>query len=283
MKAAELEALVVIARDAAVAAGEVARRGYRRAVAVEHKGSVDLVTSYDRDSEALLRERLSAATPFPVVGEEGGGALDPRAPNATGFFVDPIDGTTNFVHGHPFWNVSVGLVVEGQPVLGVVIAPMLGLSWWGFIAEDGTRLARRRAVLRRDDADEEEDCRVTTTRVFENCLLATGFPYDRTKDNNFDAFVAVKKRCQAVRRCGAAALDLCLVADGTYDGYWERRLSPWDLAAGVTLVRAAGGRVTDLRGDSGVFASGNVIATNGAVHDELKAELDRVASRTPIF
>lgn len=280
MNAKDLAALVVIARDAAVAAGEVARRGFRRAVAVEHKGTVDLVTSYDRDSEALLRERL-AATSFPVFGEEGGGSIDPRAPDATGFFVDPIDGTTNFVHGHPFWNVSVGLVIEGTPVLGAVVAPMLGLAWWGFVADDGTRMARRRAVLRRDDAAEEEDCRVTATRAFEDCLFATGFPYDRSANTNFDAFIAVKKRCQAVRRCGAAALDLCLVADGTYDGYWERRLSPWDLAAGVALVRAAGGRVTDLSGKDGVFALGDVIATNGVVHASLQAELARVEAAKP--
>jgi myo-inositol-1(or 4)-monophosphatase len=113
---------------------------------------------------------------------------------------------------------------------------------------------------------------------FDDALLATGFPYDRrtSPDNNFDAFVAIKKRCQAVRRCGSAALDLCLVADGTYEGYWERKLRPWDIAGGIAVVRGAGGRVTDFDGGDDFVASGHVIATNGHIHAALIAELARV-------
>ena len=123
----------------------------------------------------------------------------------------------------------------------------------------------RRAL--RNDAP----CNVSTTAAFEDAMLATGFPYDRrtSAENNFDAFVAIKKQVQAIRRCGAAAIDLCFVADGTYDGYWERKLSPWDVAGGAAIVRAAGGTVTDFAGGSSFLAKGYVVATNGRLHEQL--------------
>jgi myo-inositol-1(or 4)-monophosphatase len=212
----------------------------------------------------------SIALPFDIVGEEQGGTWNRAAP---AFFIDPIDGTTNFVHGHPFWCVSVGLVVGGQPILGVVIAPALRLEWYGYVAGDGERLATRR-----DDDGTEAPCVVSGMDRFEESLLATGFPYDRrtSADNNFDAFVAIKQRCQAVRRCGSAALDLCLVADGTYEGYWERKLRPWDIAGGIAIVLGARGRVTEFEGGVDCITSGHVVATNGHIHDALLAELARV-------
>lgn len=277
----ELGRIARVARDAANEAGALVKRGFRSRPAVEHKGAVDLVTSFDRDSEALLRERLTAATPFAVVGEEAGGAVAPEAPGV--FFVDPLDGTTNFVHGHPFWCVSIGLVIRGAPVMGVVVAPALGLEWWGWTAAGGARAATRRAsgTARVEGTPDEAPCAVSSVARLEDALLATGFPYDRSTspDNNFDAFVAIKKRCQAVRRCGSAALDLCLVADGTYDGYWERKLRPWDVAGGAAIVASAGGRTTDLRGGGGFVASGSVVATNAHIHERLLDELARVPSR----
>ncbi len=275
-----LDVILDVARRAAREAAQLVLDGFRSAPEVEHKGAVDLVTSFDRDSEVLLRRRLAEALPFAIVGEEQGGAAEPIA-----FYVDPIDGTTNFVHGHPFWCVSIGLAVSGQPVLGVVISPPLGIEWYGWVARDGERLAMRRSAENAITAKApgelrivEQPCSVSSTASLEDALLATGFPYDRrtSPDNNFDAFVTIKKRCQAVRRCGSAALDLCLVADGTYEGYWERKLRPWDIAAGIALVRAAGGRVTDFDGGSACMEQGHVIATNGAIHDALTLELARV-------
>jgi myo-inositol-1(or 4)-monophosphatase len=282
VNATELERILDVARSAAREAGRLVHRGYRQHPAVEHKGVVDLVTSFDRESEALLRERLSALS-FDIVGEEEGGT---RRGDGPVFFVDPIDGTTNFVHGHPFWCVSIGLVVDGQPTLGVVRAPALGLEWHGYVAEGGERKAMRHGSgsAREDGQDFEEPCLPSGVTRFEDALLATGFPYDRrtSSENNFDAFVAIKKRCQAVRRCGSAALDLCLVADGTYDGYWERKLRPWDLAGGVALVRGAGGTVTELDGGAGsMIDSGQVIATNGHIHRALVTELARVVPAAP--
>ena len=275
MKVDELEGVLVTARSAAREAGALVQRGFRRHPVAEHKGAVDLVTSYDRDSETLLRLRLGAALPFDIVGEEQGGAWKAATPT---FFIDPIDGTTNFVHGHPFWCVSIGLVVETQPILGVVLAPSLGLEWYGYVAEDG----QRRAIRRHADGA-EEPCVVSVLERFEDSLLATGFPYDRrtSEDNNFDAFVAIKQRCQAVRRCGSAALDLCLVADGTYEGYWERKLRPWDIAAGIAIVRGAGGRVSEFGSGTNCIESGHVVATNGRIHGALVAALASVGSVSP--
>jgi myo-inositol-1(or 4)-monophosphatase len=262
----DLPALLDAALDAARAAALLVQKGWRKHPATQHKRArIDLVTDFDRDSEALLRERLTRTTPFPVVGEEAGGTRAQGAHAAT-WYVDPIDGTTNFVHGHPFWCVSVGLLAGARPVLGVVLAPSLGVEWTGVA---GGKVRRN-----------QEECRVSDVARLDDALLATGFPYDRhtSADNNFDAFVAIKKKCQAIRRCGSAAIDLCLVADGTYDGYWEMKLGSWDVAAGTAIVLAAGGRVTDYLGRPADLTKGNVVATNGRIHDQLVKELERFST-----
>lgn len=274
MTGEELEDLLAVARDAAREAAALVARGYRKHPRAEHKGDVDLVTAYDRDSEARIKELLRPLG-IPVLGEELGGS---RPESGLGFLVDPLDGTTNFVHGHPFWCVSIGLADGATPILGVVVSPPLATEWWGFVAGDGARVAVRRT------GTTEERCAVTPVASLDDALLATGFPYDRrtSADDNFDAFVAIMKKCQGVRRCGSAALDLCLVSDGTYEGYWERKLSAWDIAAGTAIVRAAGGRVTDPEGGDAFLASGHVVATNGVLHDALLRELAEVAPRAPM-
>lgn len=279
-----LEAILDDVRSAARLGAGVACAGFRKHPDVEHKGACDLVTAYDRESESVIRQRLAASYPYAIIGEEQGGQAADVA-----FYVDPIDGTTNFVHGHPFWCVSIGLVVSGAPVLGVVLAPALGIEWYGWTETKGaitTRHAYRRSAQNGilDGQTKEpvvEPCVVSGLGTFEESLLATGFPYDRktSAENNFDAFVAIKKRCQAVRRCGSAALDLCLVADGTYEGYWERKLKPWDIAAGIAIVEAARGKVTDFDGGPTSIETGMVIATNGAIHEELRLELSLVDGR----
>lgn len=279
-----LAAILDVARGAAREAALHVLAGFRHAMTVEHKGAVDLVTRFDRESEDLIRHGL-ATLPFAIVGEEHGGTADDIA-----FYVDPIDGTTNFVHGHPFWCVSIGLVVRGVPVLGEVISPPLGVEWSGWSSPAGDRFVVRRSIEGATallggapGAVIEAPCTVSAVAELEDALLATGFPYDRrtSPENNFDAFIAIKRRCQAVRRCGSAALDLCLVADGTYEGYWERKLRPWDIAAGIALVRAAGGRVTDFDGSQDMLQSGNLVATNGSIHDALTDALAHVVPVTP--
>lgn len=264
-EALHVEAALEVALDAARAAGELAKRGWRKHPASTHKGRIDLVTQFDLDSEKLLRERLGSKTSFAVVGEEGGGERAKEAGGLT-WYVDPIDGTTNFVHGHPFWCVSVGLFAGATPVLGVVVAPSLGVEWIGVAGLHAMRSG--------------EVCTVSKVDSFRESLLATGFPYDRhvSDDNNFDAFVAIKKQCQAVRRCGSAAIDMCLVADGTYDGYWEKKVKPWDVAAGSAIVLAAGGKITDYDGNPCDLANGQMVATNGRIHEALIGELNAVYS-----
>ena len=257
--------LLRVALDAAREAAALAQRGWRTRPTAEHKSRIDLVTRFDRESETLLRDRLSAATPFPVVGEEHGGQRAPGA-DAPTWYVDPIDGTTNFVHGHPFWCVSVGLLAGDRPLLGAIVAPSLGVEWTAIVGSEALRNGK--------------PCVVSDVAELDNALLATGFPYDRrtSPENNFDAFVAIKKKCQAVRRCGSAAIDLCLVADGTYDGYWEQKLKPWDVAAGAAVVLAGGGRLSDYRGGVANLAAGQLVATNGRIHDELVGELSALHS-----
>jgi myo-inositol-1(or 4)-monophosphatase len=257
ISSADLPSLLGAALHAARDAAALVEKGWRQRPATDTKRApVDLVTRFDRESEALLRETLARTTPFPIVGEEEGGerALGADAPT---WYVDPLDGTTNFVHGHPFWCVSIGLLRGTDPVLGVVVAPSLRLEWTGVA---GGR-ARRNG----------EECGVSDVPRLDDALLATGFPFDRktSDDNNFDTFVAIKRKCQAVRRCGSAAIDLCLVADGTYDGYWEKKLGAWDVAGGSAIVLAAGGRITDQAGHPVDVTKGSVVATNGLIHREL--------------
>jgi myo-inositol-1(or 4)-monophosphatase len=264
----DLPALLPIALHAARTAAAFVRTGWRKHTAVEHKRTrIDLVTRFDGESEALLRETLTRTTPFPVVGEEAGGSRA-RGEDAPTWYVDPLDGTTNFVHGHPFWCVSVGLLAGVKPVLGVVVAPSLGVEWVGHAGGKAER--------------DREPCRVSAVRRLDDSLLATGFPYDRrtSEDNNFDAFVGIKKKCQAIRRCGSAAIDLCLVADGTYEGYWETKLGVWDIAAGSAIVLAAGGRISNRVGGSADITEGTVVATNGHIHEELIEELRPYVSRS---
>jgi myo-inositol-1(or 4)-monophosphatase len=263
------ENVLRVALAAARAASKIVHAGFRKHPTVEHKGAIDLVTSYDRESERFLRKTLSAETPFAFIGEEEGGT---RAPGAQPtWFVDPLDGTTNFVHGHPFYCVSVGLLVGAAPVLGVVVAPALATEWTGAFDFGATRASW---------GTPPNPCTVSGISSLSDALLATGFPYDRkvSEDNNFDAFVAIKRQVQAVRRCGSAALDLCLVGDGTYDGYWERKLKAWDLAGGAAIVRAAGGRISDFRGAEGDVTTGHLVATNGKIHVALLSALAQVPS-----
>jgi len=246
--------------------------GYRRPDArrVEYKGAVDLVTDYDRASEELIRKRIAKSFPgCDLIAEESGGRASGDRPV---FYADPLDGTTNFSHGHPFFAVSIGLVTNGNiPEIGVVVAPALG---WTYTA------ARECGATRNG-----EPCQVSRVALLDRSLVATGFPYDRrtSRENNFRAFIELKKKAQGVRRCGAASLDLCLVADGAYDGYWEHKLRPWDLAAGSVVVQEAGGQVTDFDGRTpNDIWKGSLVATNGQIHQELLTILAAAEAMEPL-
>lgn len=243
-----------IALDVARAAGRLAAGGFRTHPTVTEKRPIELVTEYDLKAEALIRELLAERTPeAAIVGEEGGG----EAGEKLTWYCDPIDGTTNFVHGHPFWGVSLGLVEAGIPIAGAVVAPSLGFEWWG---------ARDAGAFRN-----AEPCRVSGTQTLREALVATGFPSNRDHSpaNNFDAFARVKRAVQGVRRCGSAAIDVCLVAEGTYDAYWERALSAWDIAGGVAIALAAGAQFSALDGGPADLLRGHILVSNGLLHDPL--------------
>ncbi len=247
---------LALAREAA----GVALEGYGARVRTVEKSPHDLVTEYDLRSQNLIVESLARRHPSAVVIGEEGDLAHLRAGRGLSFAVDPIDGTTNFAHGHPFWCVSIAALWDGEPVAGGIAAPALSLVWRGYLSED-VRLVEKNGAR----------CRVSPTERVADALIATGFPPQReiAPDNNFDSFMTVKRRSLAVRRCGAAAIDLAFVADGTYDAYWERRLKLWDAAAGVVLVRAGGGVVSALDGGDVVLERGHIVASNGRVHDEL--------------
>jgi myo-inositol-1(or 4)-monophosphatase len=263
--ALERERLARLALSIADEAAALVAKAHRSRPRADEKGRADLVTEFDRASEALIVARLAALTPnVAIVAEEGG-----EAAGAGGlvWYVDPIDGTTNFVHGHPFWCVSIGLAEGGVPVAGAVVAPAIGARWLGWIGGEGGSKALRNG----------EPCAVSDTSRLGEAMIATGFPpsRDRAPANNFASFEAVKRAARAVRRCGSAAMDLCFVADGTYDGYWERALHVWDAMAAAAVVLAAGGTITSLDGGAPRYAAGHLVASNGRVHDELLAAIAR--------
>jgi len=250
------EELAQIAFEIASEAAQVLYAGFRRHPAVREKGRADLVTEYDLASEQLIRKRLAERTPgLAIVGEEQGGA--PALGDDLTWYCDPLDGTTNFVHGHFFFCVSLGVAEAGVPIAGAVVAPALATHWRGF---------RGGPALRNG-----EPCRVSETTELDRALVATGFPSDRSRspENNFSAFTNVKPRVRGIRRCGSAAIDLCLVADGTYDAYWERRLNAWDVMAGSALVLAAGGMLSALDGTPPDLSVGHILASNGRIHRDL--------------
>lgn len=254
MSTPDLAEARAIATSIADEAGALALSGFRTGTRIEKKGEIDLVTRYDRDCERLIRDRLAAAFPtHRIVGEEG----EPQGEGDTIWFVDPIDGTTNFAHGLPYFCVSIGMCRGGEPLVGVVAAPALGITW----------SAHRGGGASRNGVE----CRVTSETTVGDALVATGFAYDRwhADDDNLGEHDLFVKSARGVRRCGAAALDLAFVADGTFDGYWEQHLQAWDIAAGMALVLAAGGVVTDYLGEPTRPESGQIVAAGHGLHSQI--------------
>jgi myo-inositol-1(or 4)-monophosphatase len=250
----DLDHLLAVAVDAASSAGRVVADAFGAPGNVREKRPGDLVSDADFASERSIREALARAAPgIAFIGEEEGGD---RADVA--WFVDPLDGTANFVHGFPVVGVSIALVADGEPVLGVVHAPMLGDLYSARIGGGAFRNGERIHVSKRS---------------VESAICATGFPF-RAKRERLDEYFPVFERAlrtfEDLRRAGAAALDLAWCAAGVFDGYFEQALGPWDVAAGALLVREAGGVVTDWRGDPRAWLeSGDVVAGPPAVHDEV--------------
>jgi myo-inositol-1(or 4)-monophosphatase len=249
-----------IARDA----GTLLMEYFRQRVKVEYKGDMDLVTVADRKSEALIRERIRALWPsHDVLGEEGG--LNDQGSDYR-WYVDPLDGTTNFAHSFPVFCVSMGLEHKGRRIAGVIYDP--------------TRDEMFSAELGGGAYLNTEPMHVSKVGNLAESLVATGFPsHKRHKNPNIHFYHHITLRTHGIRRAGSAALDLAYVACGRFEGFWEFNLNPWDNAAGVLLVQEAGGKVTDLRGGAFSLDGRETLATNGLIHGALMTEMDAVMSR----
>ena len=250
-------AISEIAREA----GALLMGYFHRRVKIEYKGDVDLVTEADRQSEALILSRIREEWPsHDVMGEEGS-----RIQTGSDYlwYIDPLDGTTNFAHGFPVFCVSIALEHKGIRVAGAVFDPTRDEL---FAAELG-----RGAYLNHS--------RITVSKIdnLAECLVATGFPsHKRHKNPNIFFYHQITLRTHGVRRAGSAALDLCSVAAGRVDGFWEFNLNPWDTAAGVLIAEEAGGRVSRFDGSSFQIDSRETLASNGLVHNALLAEFEAI-------
>lgn len=263
-----LHAYAIEAERLAVLAGTELLERRRTDVAVESKGRRrELVTAADRAAEHIVVGGLQQLYPdHGVLAEEGVLTTQGKPSNESEWLwiVDPLDGTTNYVHGIPFYCVAIALAHKGVPVVGVVHAPALGET---FVATQGG------GAIRRYSDGRDQALQVSTTNEFADALLATGFSYNRNEpgcDDNTGNIARILPHCRDLRRLGSAELDLCLVASGQYDGYWERYLAPYDVAAGAIIVREAGGVVTDFANGEHWLFGDSVLASNGQVHDELR-------------
>jgi myo-inositol-1(or 4)-monophosphatase len=246
-----------IAREA----GALLMDFFHQQVKIEYKGDADLVTVADRKSEALILERIRKQFPtHDVMGEEG-----TRIESGSDYkwYVDPLDGTTNFAHGFSVFCVSLAVQYRGQGAAGVIYDPTRDEM---FAAELG-----KGALLN------GQPIHVSTTARLAECLVGTGFPSQkRHKSPNIYFYHQLTLRTHGVRRAGSAALDLCNVACGRFDGFWEFNLNPWDTAAGVLIVEEAGGRVSNFSGGPFRLDSRETLASNGLVHDALIAEFQAI-------
>ena len=240
--------------EGALEAGRIHRQYFRQTLDIQKKGRIDLVTAADLAAEDMFRNLIARRFPdHVVIGEETAAAPALRdAPMQ--WIIDPVDGTTNFAHGLALFSVSIALRIDGVLTVGVVYDP---INEELFTAEhgEGSRLNGQRL-------------RVTRTTTLVDAMLCTGFPYTIGEDRarQVDVFAAFLGEARAIRRLGSAALDLAYVATGRFDGFWEERLHPWDIAAGVLLVEEAGGRVTGMDGGPLDLFAGHIIASNGPLH-----------------
>jgi myo-inositol-1(or 4)-monophosphatase len=241
--------------DLAQKSGALLKKMFNKTHNIQYKGEINLVTEADKLSEDLIIEAISRNFP-------DHGILSEESPAITGagemrWIIDPLDGTTNYAHGYPIFCVSIALENKGKVILGVVYDPMRE-EMFVAVQGEGTYLNGKKISV--------SDC-----SNLSKSLLATGFPYDirESKENNLDYFNAMAINVQAIRRAGAAALDLANLAAGRFDGFWELKLKPWDTAAGGLLVTEAGGVVSDIAGEKWNLQSPSLLASNGLIHEQM--------------
>ena len=257
-----LDTLLETAIDASQQAGALLLKYAGAGFHIEYKNPINLVTDADRAAEQCIIDRIK--THFPAhrfFAEERGRLEEEQSPYL--WIIDPLDGTTNFAHGYPAYCVSIGLEYEGRCVLGAIFDPSRN--------ELFTAIEHRGAQLN------GRPIHVSNAMTLDSSLLVTGFAYDirETPRNNLDHFAKFALKAQGLRRTGSAALDLCYVAAGRFDGFWEVRLNPWDMAAGSVIVREAGGRLTDFSGKDLSIYGQELVASNGQIHEAMLAVLNQ--------
>lgn len=251
-------AYLATAIEGALSAGRIHRELFRTGTEIHKKGPIDLVTSADLSAERAFRTLVAERFPdHAVLGEEQSQAGRPMPSSGRRWIVDPLDGTTNFAHGLALFCVSIALEVEGRIEIGVVYDPM-GEEL--FVAErgEGARL-------------NGQPIHVSARGALIDALLCTGFPYSirERRQRQVEVFSGFLGRARAVRRLGSAALDLCYVAAGRFDGFWEEQLHPWDIAAGALIVQEAGGTVTDYSDHPVDLFGGQIVVSNGLLHQDM--------------
>jgi len=253
-----------VAIEAHRAAGRVLRRHFRRLTHIDFKGqnTADLITIADREAEAAIVQTIHRHFPDHAILAEESGESRPRQEGiGTRWIIDPLDGTTNYSHGLPIYSVSIAIEQEGRVVFGSVSNPQSGEM---FVARRGGGATLNGRPIR-----------VSSVASLDSSLMATGFPYDSRQraDRYLGFWRAIMMRAHGLRRLGTAAIDMCYVAAGIFDAYYEESLNPWDWAAGALIVEEAGGRVSDYAGRPFEIGFNQCLATNGLIHDEMLAIL----------
>ena len=244
-----------VAVSAARIAGQYQKSRFASTLNIEMKGDKDLVTEVDKESERLIVKHLLSHFPGHDIIAEEGDYLQAGSPSR--WIIDPVDGTTNYAHGYPWFCSSIALEIDGELVAGVIYNPIYD-ELFTASKGDGAYLNGNRLS-------------VSNRMPLSNSLLGTGFPYDCATDpaNNFASFIAFQKSARGIRRAGAAALDLAYVAAGRLDGFWELKLKAWDVAAGVLMVSEAGGMITTFDGSAYDVFNDKIVASNGLIHDSM--------------
>jgi myo-inositol-1(or 4)-monophosphatase len=264
---AEIAKILEVAREAAQKAGALLKERVGKIKSLDYKSAFNLVTDVDKASEDLVITTIRKAFPDDdFLGEEGGLKESAKSGAKRRWNIDPLDGTTNYAHSYPFFCVSIGVELGDEIICGVVFNPMADELFQATKGEGATLNGNK--------------IHVSAQENLESSLLATGFPPDTLNSvfNNMESFRHITNMCHGVRRDGSAALDLCFVASGRLDGFWERKLSAWDVAAGSLIVSEAGGRVTSLEDGPLDMKSGHILATNGHIHQQVVNALDHAKS-----
>lgn len=258
------DSLLAVARSIAAEASELIMDGLDRPRNIDFKGRTDLVTDIDRESESLIKERIQTAFPEHAILAEETGRKTGSEDTEYLWVIDPLDGTTNYVHGYPSFAVSIGVLHRGKPVAGVVVEMPAKL----------TSYAQKGGGAFCDD----QPIKVSRTSALSHALLVTGFAYEHGEkwQANMELFKTLTDKTQGVRRLGAAAVDICHVARGVVDGFWEFDLHPWDTAAGVVIAREAGATISRMDGSPFSIHDKQILVTNGKLHDPMLEHLSGV-------